>query len=153
MGSGGLGVIDQAAVELQQAVDQLSDVHQYQVVAYHHQTEMIGQRSLLDATAENKAQVRDFIRELAAFGATEHELGLIAALALKPDVVVLLSDGGLPELTEYQLDTIRRIAGKKTQIHCIQFGAGPLQSSNPFLRTLAAQNGGSFRYIDVNDWN
>lgn len=152
MGSGGLGVLDQAAVELQQAVNQLSEVHHFQVVAYNHSTEMIAARALLPADAGNKAQVQDFVRQLAAFGATEHELGLIAALALKPDVIVLMTDGGLPELSAFQMDTIRRMAGPRTQIHCLQFGAGPLQASTPFLQTLAHQNHGSFRYIDVNDW-
>ncbi len=65
----------------------------------------------------------------------------------------MMSDGGLPVLTDSQLDTIRRIAGSKTHIHCIQFGVGPLQTEDPFMKKLAAQNGGSYQYIDVNDWN
>lgn len=153
MGSAGLGVLDRAAGQLTAAIAQLEEVHQFQVVAYHHETVVIDQRALLEATAANKSKVSEFIHGLAAFGATEHENGLIAALAFRPDVVVLMSDGGLPEMTDYQMETVQRMCGKNTRLHCLQFGSGPLQQRNPFMRVLAEQNGGTYKYIDVNEWD
>jgi hypothetical protein len=144
-------VLDRANAELQSALAQLTPDHQFQVIAYHHETTMIDQRSLLAASDSNRQKVSDFIQNLAAFGGTEHEGGLIAALALKPDIIVLLTDGGLPEMNAAQLATVRRMSGKNTQIHCIQFGQGPAPLST-FMTTLAEENRGTYRYIDVSQW-
>ena len=152
MGSEGLGVLERANAELQAALAQLTPDHQFQVVAYHHETQTIDGRALLSATAENRRKVVEFIQNLAAFGGTDHESGLIAAIALKPDIIVLLTDGGLPEMTAPQLATIRRMSGKNTQIHCIQFGNGSTPSTS-FMTTLAAENRGTYKYVDVSAWN
>ncbi len=151
MGGEGLNVMPAAARELTSAINALESFHQFQIVAYHHQNLTISRRALLNATLEAKAEVGEFINNLAAFGGTEHESALITALSLAPDIVVLLTDGGMPELNESQLRRINR-AANGTQIHCIQFGQGPQQNLNGFMRTLAAQNAGTFRYIDVNQW-
>jgi hypothetical protein len=152
MGSQGLNVLTAAADELSKAVASLQSFHQFQIVAYHHQTLTISRRALLNATDDAKREVAGFIHNLAAFGGTEHETALTAALAMDPDIVVLLTDGGLPELNEAQLRRINR-AAKGVQIHCIQFGQGPRQQLSGFMQTLAAQNSGTYRYIDVSQWN
>lgn len=151
MGSEGLGVLDRAHGELQKAMSHLTGDHQFQVVAYHHETSVIDRRALLPATPENRSKVAEFVQQLAAFGGTEHESALIVALAFKPDIIVMLTDGGLPEMNDNQLATIRRIAGKRTQIHCLQFGIGPPPQES-FMQTLAEQNSGSYKYIDVSKW-
>jgi hypothetical protein len=151
MGSDGLGVLDRANAELQTALSQLTPDHQFQVVGYHHETTMIDRRAMLPATAENRAKLAEFIQNLAAFGGTEHESALIVALSFKPDIIVLMTDGGLPEMTAAQLATIRRIAGKNVQIHCIQFGLGATPQGS-FMRELAQENGGTYKYIDVATW-
>jgi hypothetical protein len=151
MGSDGLGVLERAHAELESALSQLTTDHQFQVVAYHHETTLIDHRNLLSASPENLRKIAEFVGGLAAFGGTEHENGLIAALALKPDVIVLLTDGGLPELNGAQLAAIRRMAGKQTQIHCIQFGKGSAAAST-FMSTLAAENRGTYKYVDVTEW-
>jgi hypothetical protein len=63
-----------------------------------------------------------------------------------------MTDGGYPELNASQLKLIRQLAGDKTEIHCLQFGAGPKSPKPNFMTTLAEQNGGRFQYIDVNQW-
>lgn len=152
MGGGGLGVIQAARTELSQAINQLEDYHQFQVVGYHDQTFPMQARRLLTASDSNKAKVPKFIANMAAFGATNHFNGLISAISFKPDVIILLTDGGLPELTRQQLKTIQRNAGN-TQIHCIQFGFGGNQRDDNFMVELANQNNGTFRYVDVNEWD
>jgi hypothetical protein len=152
MGNEGLGVLDRAQSELQRALSRLTADHQFQIVAYHHQTSTLEPRALQSASAENRQKVAEFIQTLAAFGGTEHESGLIAGLAFKPDIVVLITDGGLPEMNAAQLATIRRMAGKTTQIHCLQFGNGP-GPSDSFMMTLAAENQGTYKYIDVSKWD
>lgn len=152
MGDSGLGVLDKARRELSSALEALKADHQFQVIAYHRSTVMIGERKLLSATDENKRRVPTFVQSLVAFGATRHDNGLTAALTFRPDVVVLMTDGGIPTLNDAEINTMLRMAGSQTEIHCIQFGSGPNQERDNFMTRLAAGTDGSYRYIDVNDW-
>ncbi len=151
MGSQGLGVLDIAGSHLTEALAVLKTNHRFQVIAYHRRTTTIGERKLLRANEENKQKIEEFVGKLAAFGSTQHESALIVALSLRPDIVVLMTDGGRPFLNRGQLENIRRTAGS-AQIHCIEFGSGPRQNSGGFMEALAAENEGSYRYVDVNQW-
>ncbi len=153
MGSDGLGVLSRAQSELSGAINQLQLNHSFQVVTYHSKTSTISKRELLPANAENKALVKPFLQRLAAFGSTEHKHGISAALAFRPDTVVLLTDGGYPGLGNSEMKNIRRRAGD-AEFHCIQFGLGPRQSTQPnFMTKLAGQHNGTYRYIDVRSWD
>lgn len=153
MGESGLGVIGKARGELKTALDELKPEHLFQVIAYHQSTVMIGERQMLTATEENKRRVPGFIQNLAAFGATRHENGLTAALSFRPDVVVLMTDGGLPSLNQGQIDALLKMAGRTTEIHTLQFGIGVNQERDNFMMRLANQTGGSYRYINVSNWD
>ncbi len=153
MGASGLGVIQAAHIELTAAIDQLQPHHKFQIVGYHERTVTISKRQLLNATAENKKLVPEFIRKLAAFGGTNHENGLFAAIAFKPDVIVLMTDGGYPELNDWKIAELDRMSKKGSSIHCIQFGVGALQEQINFMTKLSAKTSGSFRYVDVMKWN
>jgi len=135
------------------ALEALKPEHSFQIVAYHQSSVTMGQRELLAGTPENKSRVPNFIQGLVAFGATRHENGLTTALTFQPDIVVLITDGGLPSLNEGQIHTMVTMAGSRTQIHCLQFGSGANQENDNFMMRLARQTTGSYRYIDVNDWN
>jgi hypothetical protein len=152
MGGDGLGVLNEARQQLSSAIDGLELNHEFQIVAYHDKTTMITKRKLLVANDQNKRLVKDFFEGLGAFGATNHFYGLIGGLDLQPDVLVFMTDGGSPALSPQQLKRVKQMAGNRTEIHCIQFGSGPLQESNNFMKKLARQNRGSFRYINVYDW-
>ena len=152
MGSSGLGVLTASRTELSSAIAGLEAHHHFQIVGYHDRTVTMSRRQLLPADDTHKAMVAEFIGNLVAFGGTEHENGLLAALAFQPDVIVLMTDGGYPELNSGQLKLIQRLAGDKTEIHCLQFGAGPKSPKRNFMSTLAEQNHGRFQYIDVNQW-
>jgi hypothetical protein len=153
MGSGGLGVLEASKSELDREIAKLLDFHEFQIVAYNDRTSMIARRRLLPATAKNKLLISAFLDGLVAVGGTEHRGGLMVALGLEPDVIVLISDGGDPALTERDLSLVTNLAKGKTQIHCLQFGAGANpEVANDFMRKLAAQTAGSFRYIDVSQW-
>ena len=152
MGAQGLGVIQAARSELTAAINQLEPHHKFQIVGYHERTVTVSKRNLLPATEENKKLVPVFIRNLAAFGGTNHENGLIAALVFKPDVIVLMTDGGYPELNDFKIKELKRMSKKSASIHCIQFGVGGLQKQINFMTQLSTQTGGSFRYIDVTKW-
>ena len=149
MGSQGLGALTAAESQLIRALQPLEAAHKFQVVAYHHHCVYLQVREFLPATEENKQLVVGFLSGLAALGATEHERALMSALSLEPDVIYLLTDGGDPALTEAQQKRIAKFARPKTSIHCVQFGFGPLQDANNFLRRLAERNRGGYRYVDM----
>lgn len=151
MGDQGLGVLKQARKELTQAIAGLQPHHKFQIVVYHNSTATIAKRQLLDATEENKQLVPEFLANLVAFGGTNHENGLYAALAFRPDVLVMMTDGGSPDLHQGHLTALARAAGR-TQVHAIQFGSGPQSFNQHFLMQLAAMNSGSYRYVDVRKW-
>ena len=152
MGGQGLGVLSQAQKELTAAIKKLQPNHEFQVVAYHSRTVTISERRMLTANDENKALVKPFLQRLAAFGATEHHHGINAGLAFRPDTVVLLTDGGYPGLTTTQLKKVRRMAAN-AEFHTIQFGLGPQQKPVNFMTRLASECNGTFRYIDVGEWD
>lgn len=150
MGSQGLGALEAAEAELLRAVQPLTNRHQFQVIAYHHQCVFLQQkRSLLACTPENKATIAGHLSGLAAFGATDHRLGLMAALQLEPDVIYLLTDGGDPALNAGEIAQLVKLARGRTTVHCIHFGRGPLQEEEHFLRRLASSLGGEYGYVDV----
>ena len=151
MGGNGLGVLQDAAKELVRALKPLTPEQRFQVIVYHDKCVYLNQRRLLPATPENKDAVPDFLGGKAAFGATEHARALMSALRLEPDVIFLLTDGGEPALTDQQIRSLAKLAGDRTSIHCLQFGSGPLQDPNNFLKRLADQTHGEYGYIDVRD--
>ena len=152
MGSKGLGVVQVARKELTAAVGKLESHHKFQILGYNNGTRPMKVPRLLNASKENKLAVSRFVSNLTAFGPTNHVAGIMSALSYKPDVIVMLTDGGAPGLNSQELKRIRRIHGGRTQIHCVQFGLGPQRLEDEFMETLAAQNGGTFRYIDVGEW-
>lgn len=150
MGSSGLDALDALAIELETALAHLEPNHKFTVIAYHHEPFYLEGRKLLSATAENKEKIATFFRRLAAFGQTEHELGLKAALYLNPDVIYLLTDGGLPALEKPQRDLIAREARRSgTTIHSVHFGSRSAPRDNHFLRFLAKENGGTYSYVNM----
>jgi hypothetical protein len=149
MGGDGLGAIQAAAKELAGQIDQLSPEQTFQVVAYNQGIAYLSGRELIAATDENKRKLIEFVKNLAAFGQTEHSRGLAAALRLKPEVIYLLTDAGDPHLDNGQMRIVREQAAGRTTVHALHFGRGPLESSEHFLARLAAENRGSYRYIDM----
>ena len=153
MGAAGLGVLGAARTELAKAIADLKPYHSFQIVGYHDRIVTLSTRQMLDATEANKKMVPGFVERLAAFGSTDHLRGLSAAIAFEPDVLVLMTDGGYPELNDGQIQMLSRLSRRNTTIHCIQFGSGPLQIRTNFMTKLAKQNQGNFRYVDTNKWS
>jgi hypothetical protein len=149
MGGQGLNALAAAGKQLDMAIGQLAESHKYQVIAYHSKPVFFPDRTMARAIPENRARLKSFFGGLAAFGATDHELAVLAGLRVKPDVLFLLTDGGSPDLGRVQLDRIRQRSGGLTAIHCIQFGFGPLQERTPFMRKLAMENRGQYLYVDM----
>lgn len=149
MSDSGWNLLSAARQELVEQLDALLPTHRFQIVAYNHLCVYLDVPRLLPATDENKAAVGPFLERLGTFGGSGHDMALRAALAMEPDAVFFLSDGGDPYLTEIELTNLRRLAAGRSAIHCIQFGWGPAQQAEPFMQRLAAQNSGSYVYVDL----
>ena len=152
MGSGGLGVLEKAARELSNAVNSMGTNHEFQVVAYNHETVLIDERRLLVANDANKKKVHTFVYNLAATGGTEHFSAMVVALTYRPDVVVLMTDGSFPELKSNQIEQLENMAGSRTRVTCLQFGDRDEPTEGRFMEILANQTGGAYKYIDVRKW-
>jgi len=150
MGSEGLGAIAAAEVELLAALDKLQSNHQFQVVAYNQATTYFQQRKLVSVSDDSRLACREFLANLAAFGATDHERAIMSALQLKPDVLYLLTDGD-PTLTPAQRKRIRDEARGRTTISSIQFGRirPDEESTRKALESLARENGGTYVFVDM----
>ncbi len=154
MGEEGYGGLHAAQKELHKQLKSLAPQHRFQIIAYHHKpVYLLGKRDLLPATPENIDSILPYFDGLAAFGATEHEMALLAALRLKPDAVFFLTDGGDPYLNANQIDRIAERAGKATTIHCIEFGFNAAPEKDNFMQRLAARCGGGYGYMNMRKRN
>ena len=134
-------------------LDQLQPDQQFQLMFYNdlllempnHQ----GRKELSFANPLNLNLARNFVQERQPTGGTEHFPALSKALIYGAEVVYFLTDAAEPELSAKQLDTLKRLNNGRASIHCIQFSKGPELSSDNFLKKLATQNNGTYRYRDV----
>ena len=137
-----------AKAELLASLNKLNEQTSFGLVLYNLRATFFS--SLLQpATAARKEQVVRHLREVQPFGGTDHIAALKAGLTLKPEVIFFLTDADL--MTESEVQEILREVGS-TRIQAIELGVGPdLRRSNP-LKTLAASTGGSYRYLDTNQF-
>jgi len=149
MGEGGLRAIAAAEFELLKALGGLLPTHKFQIVAYNNRPAYFSESGLTEATESNRQAVKRFFTALEASGGTEHELAILAALRVKPDVLFLFTDGD-PSLNTAQIERIVSRAEGATTFHCLQFGRGELQEKDNFLMRLADRTRGSYGYIDMN---
>jgi hypothetical protein len=150
MGGSGLGAIRAAARELKTHLDRLTHEQTFQVVAYNQSAVYFTEGGLLPATDENKQKLVKFIEDIAAYGQTEHTRGLLAALRLKPEVIFLLNDAGDPVMKPGDFAVVRQASRGRTSIHCLHFGRGKPPEGENFMMRLAAENRGSYTYVDMN---
>ena len=142
-----------AKAELIASLQSLDATQQFQIVFYNQAVREMstpdGKRRLFWATDINRTLARQFIASIHADGGTDHLPALKRALSYSPEHIFFLTDADQPQLTAADLDEIRRLNRGRTKIHCIEFGKGPDVPVDNFLKRLARQNGGTYRYRDV----
>lgn len=150
MGGQGLNALVAAQSQISEALQKFKNNHRFNIIAYHHRpTYFADGKELAQSTPSSIKQVNDFFNGLAAFGGTDHEMGIIAALRYKPDAIFFLTDGGDPSLNQAQTSDLKKYCGGRTTIHSVQFGFGPLQDKQNFMSRLAEETGGKFQYVDM----
>ncbi|WP_237607609.1 vWA domain-containing protein [Roseimaritima sediminicola] len=143
-----------AKIELIKSLRTLTEQQQFQIVFYNNRSQPFvptgSTARMFEGSEVMRKRAEDFVRNMTAFGGTEHEAALKMALRMGPDVIFFLTDARIPRLTGRQLREIRARAERAgTTIHAIEFGAEPAAPDDSFLRELAADNGGQYRYLDV----
>ncbi|MFG0266421.1 MAG: hypothetical protein ACF8AM_14925 [Rhodopirellula sp. JB055] len=142
-----------AKQELIRSLRTLSERQQFQVIFYNDRPKAFspdGQTTgLVLGEDGNLKRAEAFVQRTVAVGGTEHQLALRMALRLAPDAIFFLTDASIQTMSAEQMADIRRRAEQAgTVIHAIQFGTGP-EPANSFMKEIARQNRGGYRYLDV----
>ena len=148
------GAMRSAKAALVSSLQSLSDTQQFQILFYNQTPHLLNIRGqaaadLLFATEINKSFARQHISGIEPDLGTDHLPALRMALRMAPEVLFFLTDADEPQLTAAQLHEIQRLNQGRTRIHTIEFGTGGAVDTDNFLKKLARQNGGTYRYHDV----
>ena len=143
-----------AKAELLRSIRSLTERQRFQIVFYNDKAKPFRLSGMplqmVPGEPSNLTRAERYISSIAAFGGTEHDVALKMALKMSPDVIFFLTDARIPRLSGAQLAEIRRRCSQAgTTIHAIEFGADAVEPVDSFLKDLAAQNNGEYRYIDV----
>ncbi len=147
------GAIRVAKAELMGSLESLDGTQQFQIMFYNTIALIMEQRKdkpqLYWASDINRTLARRFIGSVLVDGGTDHMPALRKALRFGPEHIFLLTDADEPQLSAADLDEVKRINGGRSKIHCIEFGKGSEIGVENFLKKLARQSGGKYRYRDV----
>ncbi len=143
-----------AKIELIKSLRSLTEQQSFQIVFYNNRAQPFvpagSTAQMLTGSESMRFRAEQYVRNMTAFGGTEHDGAIKLALRMNPDVIFFLTDARIPRLTGRQLREIRARAERAgTTIHAIEFGADGVSPADSFLRQLAADNGGQYRYLDV----
>jgi len=148
-----MAVAKSALISSLQALDERQ---QFLVIFYDDQPHSVILRQdakpgLSFANDINKTLARQAIAGIRPGAGTNHLPALETALRMNPDVIFFLTDALEPPLWPRDLEYIKKLNGGRARIHSIEFGQGPELDGDAgnFLRKLAHQNQGTYRYHDV----
>lgn len=139
-----------AKSQLKNSLRHLTNDQQFQVLFYSDYVEAIRLRlqpsqQMYRATRLNIQLAESAIDRVTAHGGTEHMKALERAIKLNAEVIYFLTDG---DDSGFSATSLRRIQSRNkagTQIHVIEFAAGPRETRRSSkLEQLAQQSGGKY---------
>ena len=140
-----------AKAEIIRNIDLLGDQNQFNIIFYNDQfAKWRSGRQMPFAKEPERESAKRHVEAQIAAGGTKHQEPLREALRLSPEVIFFLTDGDESELqlNEGELARIRRVNPREIQINVIQFGLGEGRES-AFLKRLASENRGMYKYVNV----
>ena len=148
------GAMRSAKAALMSSLQSLSDAQQFQIIFYNQKPRPMTLRGqtggqLAFATEINKSFARQHISGIEPDFGTDHMPALRLALRMGPEVIFFLTDADEPQLTTGELQELQRLNQGRARIHTIEFGVDAALDVDHFLKKLARQNGGTYRYYDV----
>lgn len=153
-GSMGGAPIRVAKAELLASLRSLDATQQFQVIFYNQTPRPMrlkgaARAELYWASNINQTLASQDIAGVTPSGGTSHVPALKLALGMSPEVIFFLTDADEPRLSAADLNDIKQMNKGRTRIHCIEFGSGPELAIDNFLKRLARENGGTYRYRDT----
>jgi len=148
------GQIQAARNELLTSLQSLDNAQQFHVIFYNAEIRELSLQDkppgLVWANDWNRTQASRFIQGISPELGTNHYPALRRALSYLPEHLFLLTDGADPPMSRREMEDVRKLNRGRTRIHCVEFGLGaPVTGYTSFLMTLAKENGGTYRYLDV----
>jgi hypothetical protein len=143
--------------ELMNSIDSLKEGNQFQVVFYNDAPVPLASirgisNRMMFATETDKNRAKQFVRGMTANGGTEHLAAIKAGLSFAPEVLFFMTDADEPRLTDAQMQYLQELATRtKTTIHSIEFRSGLPQGDGGWIRILAEQTRGTYRFVNVDD--
>jgi hypothetical protein len=121
---------------------------QFQIIIFNRSVQMMEPGSaagLLAANAENKQKAAEFLAPIQPEGGTLPVPAMKRALALKPDVILFLSDAG--DWTNRQVQEVTFANRGHTVIHVVDFDVADKDQLYGPLHVLARNNQGEYRAV------
>ena len=145
MGSGGNGMSRQDRLDeaLTNSINGLTTTQSFYINAFESDPHPMPTNALVLATQANKKTYIDWYLAEPKGGGTDPLDSMTAALDLKPAVIFLLTDGVFSQAPVEQVINARN-GDRKIIIHTICLG---MQFSEAFLKKIASENGGTYRFI------
>lgn len=137
--------------ELMKAIGTLNDDQQFNLIWFNdsRRADEWSPR-MRQATQDSKSAVFDAIERITAEGQTAPVNAIRQALAYRPDVIFLLSDGDFSEENETILKMIRQMnRTRRTIVNTILFNT--TGTGEEILRRIAEENRGEFKVVTTND--
>ncbi len=137
------GKFDRVQDVIVDAVSQMQPAQKFALILFNTSALQIRGGGYRDAGATGAAALQQELAVIAPTGGTEPADALMLAIQLKPETVVILSDGEFDPLTVDRVTRLNRLGGKNTQINCVAIG-----SHVQTLQRLASLNGPG-NYVEI----
>ena len=142
---------DSLKVQLRAAVSGLRPPQSFNIIFINDKNPPPLSPSLLFTTPENKRKADDYVDTFAARGGTEPLPALEKAFAMQPDLIYLLIDpSDFPDKPKILEMMNKQNAKAKIKLNIIAF-EGKDPENEKFLKDLAAQSGGVYKYVNQQD--
>jgi hypothetical protein len=148
------GRLAAAKRELITSLEQLPATAWFQVIVYNTAVEVLpidGRTGLVRATAANKSQAAQLLRDRFPDGSTRHLPALKQALAMQPDVLFFLTDADELKAEEVREVTAinHRLNDGKTAINTIELSTENRGRPDMPMQVLARENRGVYQAVGL----
>lgn len=135
--------------ELRRAIGSLRDTQQFNVIWFSEGPAEAISPAMMPATTDNKLRTFDAVHRTSPAGRTQPGDALRQGLAMKPDVLYLLSDGDFGPQNDDVIKLVQdaRAAGANTTIHTILLRYETVPESEQALRRIAELTGGTYKHV------
>lgn len=135
--------LEQLKEELVSSIYKLKRSHRFFVIFYDD-TELPMPGGMAEADDGSKKRARNWIADVPNGGGTVPAEALRMAIEMKPDAIFFMTDGIIPPDTP---EVVRQANPRKNvRIHTVGFGS---MADAPVLQTIAEENNGVFRHVEV----